>query len=139
MIALDTNILTELLLGNPSFKSRLLQVPFRDQAIPIIVVEELIRGRLNVIRQAESGKAKVRIEYAYQLFQDTIEDLRHIQILSYTSKAESQFRQWRQQGIRVSTHDLRIAAICIVYGAKLISKNRRDFEMIPGFQIEYWG
>lgn len=138
MIALDTNILTELLLGNPLFKSRLLQVPSQDQAIPVIVVEELIRGRLNVIRQAESGKAKVHIDYAYQLFQDTIEDLRHIQILSYTSKAESLFRQWRHQGIRVSTHDLRIAAICIVYGAKLISKNRRDFEKIPGLQIEYW-
>ena len=30
----------------------------------------------------------------------------------YTSQAESLYHQWQQQKIRVSPHDLRIAAIC---------------------------
>jgi predicted nucleic acid-binding protein len=32
----------------------------------------------------------------------------------------------------VPTHDLRIAAICVAKGAKLVPRNRRDFEGIPG-------
>ncbi len=138
MIALDTNILTELLLGNTSFEARLSRIPVYHQTLPVIVVEEIMRGRLNVIRRAEADKAKVDVDFAYQLFQQTFEDLRHIQILPYTSEAESQFRQWKKEKMRVSTHDLRIAAICVVNHATLISKNRQDFEKIPGLMIEYW-
>jgi len=37
--------------------------------VPIVVVEEILRGRLNVVRQAEAGKARVRIERAYISYQ----------------------------------------------------------------------
>ncbi len=106
--------------------------------MPIIVVEEIIRGRLNVIRQAEAGKSKVSIDRAYQLFQDTFDDFRYLQILSYTPQAELQFQQWKKQKIRISTHDLRIAAICIAHDATLISRNRQDFEKLPELTVEYW-
>lgn len=45
---------------------------------------------------------------------------------------------WRQQHIRVSTHDLRIAAICVEHAAHLISHNRRDCERVPGLHVEFW-
>ncbi len=138
MIAFDTNILTEVLLGSPPFVTRAAAIPVHQQAVPVIVIEEIIRGRLNVIRQAEAGKAKINLERAYELFQETFSKIRRLQILSYTSSAESLYRQWRQQGIRVSTHDLRIAAVCVANNAKLISRNRRDFERIPGLAIEFW-
>jgi len=48
------------------------------------------------------------------------------------------YRQWRQQNIRVSTHDLRIAAICVAHSARLISRNRQDFERVPGLTVEFW-
>lgn len=138
MMAFDTNILTEILLGNASLVTRIAAIPVEQQALPIIVVEEIIRGRFNVIRQAEAGKSKVSIDRAYQLFQDTFEDFRSLQILPYTSQAEYHFQQWRKQKIRLSTHDLRIAAICTVYEATLISRNRQDFEKVPGLLVEYW-
>ena len=106
--------------------------------MPVIVIEEIIRGMLNVIRQAEAGKARVNLERAYELFQETFNKTRWLQILSYTSSAESLYQQWRQQGVRISTHDLRIAAICVANNAKLISRNRRDFERVPGLGVEFW-
>jgi tRNA(fMet)-specific endonuclease VapC len=139
VIAFDTNILTEVLLGNPPFVARAAAIPVHLQAVPVIVIEEVIRGRLNIIRHAEAGKAKVNLERAYELFQETFSKTRWLQVLSYTASAESLYRQWRQQGIRVSTHDLRIAAICVANNAKLISRNRRDFERVPGLAIEFWG
>ena len=116
---------------NPPFVARVAAISGRLQAVPVIVIEEIIRGRLNVIRQAEAGKARVNLERAYELFQETFSRTRWLQILSYTASAESLYQQWRKQGIRVSTHDLRIAAICVANSAKLISRNRRDFERVP--------
>jgi len=139
MNAFDTDVFSEILLGNASYVSWLSLISADQQAIPIIVAEEILRGRLNVIRQAEAGKSKVSIDLAYQLFEETIRDLRWLQILSYTSEAEMSYQRWREDGIRISTHDLRIAAICLVHGAKLISRNRRDFERVPGLSVEFWG
>jgi tRNA(fMet)-specific endonuclease VapC len=138
MIAFDTNILTEILLGKQSFVERVTAIPVSQQAVPVIVIEELVRGRLNIIRQAEAGRAKISVSRAYQLFQDTFSDTRRLQILPYSAAAETLQINWKQQGIRVSTHDLRIAAICVVHGAKLVTRNRRDFEVIPGLWVEFW-
>lgn len=138
MIAFDTNVLTEILAGNDSIIARATAIPVNQQAVPVIVIEEIIRGRLNVIRQAEAGKAKVGLERAYELFQETFSDTRRLQILAYTSQAESLYQQWKHQGIHVSTHDLRIAAICVAHNTKLITRNRRDFERIPGLAVEFW-
>ncbi|MGH9833362.1 MAG: type II toxin-antitoxin system VapC family toxin [Blastocatellia bacterium] len=138
MIAFDTNVLTEILLGNDSVVARAAATPVHQQSVPVVVIEEIIRGRLNVIRQAEAGKAKIGLERAYELFQETFSSTRRLQILAYTPQAESLYQHWKQQGIRVSTHDLRIAAICVAHNAKLITRNRRDFECIPGLTVEFW-
>jgi tRNA(fMet)-specific endonuclease VapC len=138
MIAFDTDVMTEVLLGNVAFVERATAIPASEQAVPVIVVEEVMRGRLNMIRQAEAGKTNVSITRAYELFEETFKDFRRLHILSFTSRAESFYQQWRQQGIRVGTHDLRIAAVCLAHAATLVSRNRRDFELIPGLMVEFW-
>jgi tRNA(fMet)-specific endonuclease VapC len=137
MNAFDTDVFSAILLGHAAYVSRLSLIPVDQQAIPIIVAEEILRGRLNVIRQAEAGKSKISVDLAYQLFEETIRDLRWLHILSYTSEAETAYQRWRDQGIRISTHDLRIAAICFVHDVTLISRNRRDFERVPGLAVEF--
>ena len=138
MIAFDTDVLTAILLGNPALMERAAAIPVREQAVPVIVIEEIMRGRLNVIRQAEAGRANVSIAHAYELFEETFTDFHRIQLLSYTSQADALYQQWRQQGIRIATHDLRIAATCVAHAAILISRNRLDFERVPGLQVEFW-
>lgn len=56
MTSFDADILTALLHGDPAFLQRVNQIPGSDRSVPIVVVEELVRGRLNTIRQAEAGK-----------------------------------------------------------------------------------
>jgi predicted nucleic acid-binding protein len=51
MKAFDTDILTEILTGNPDYAQRIATLPLDEQAAPIVAVEEIIRGRLHVIRQ----------------------------------------------------------------------------------------
>lgn len=138
MIAFDTDVMTEVLLGNVAFVERATAIPASEQAVPVIVLEEVMRGRLNMIRQAEAGKTNVSITRAYELFEQTFEDFRRLHVLSYTSQSDSFYRQWRQQGIRVGTHDLRIGAVCLAHAATLVSRNRQDFELIPGLMVEFW-
>jgi tRNA(fMet)-specific endonuclease VapC len=138
MIAFDTDVLTEILLGNAAFVARATAIPMGEQAVPVIVIEEIMRGRLNVIRQAEAGRADASITRAYELFEETFRDFRRLHILSHTPQAESLYQEWRQQGIRIATHDLRIAALCVAHATRLISRNRRDFERAPGLMVEFW-
>ena len=138
MIAFDTDILTKILMGAPEFVIRASSMPRHEQAVPIVVIEEIIRGRLQVIRQAEGGTARVDLARAYALFEQTIRDVQRLTILAYTPQADMHYRQWRQQRLRIPTHDLRIAAICVTHTARLISRNRRDFEQVPGLLVEFW-
>ena len=138
MKAFDTNVLTEILMGNDAFVQRAAAIPVNQQALQIVVAEEIIRGRLNVIRQAEAGKSRVTVEKAYRLFEDTLQDMRQFLILSHTAQAEALYDAWRKMKVRVSTHDLRIGAICVSHAATLISRNRRDLERIPGLTVDFW-
>jgi tRNA(fMet)-specific endonuclease VapC len=51
---------------------------------------------------------------------------------------DTDVRQWRHQRLRMATHDLRIAAICVTHVAILITRNRRDFTQVPGLRVEFW-
>ena len=48
MIAFDTDVLTEVLLGNTVYGGRAAAIPLYEQAVPVIVVEEILRGRLHI-------------------------------------------------------------------------------------------
>src|SRR4051812_47882867 len=99
MIAFDTDVRSEILLGNPALTERAARIPANEQAVPVIVVEEILRGRLNVVRQAESGKARISLEAAYELFQRSLTALRQVNVLPYTSQAHVLYEEWRRQKI----------------------------------------
>lgn len=138
MRAFDTDVLTEILAGNPAFVRRAAAIPEAERKVPVIVVEEILRGRLHAIRQAEAGKSKISIDRAYAYLAETVEALRPVPLLAYSADAESVFRQWRRAKVRGSTHDLRIAATCVAHRVRLVSRNRRHFEDVPGLDVEFW-
>lgn len=72
------------------------------------------------------------------LFQQTLDDIRELKVLSFTQRAEELLKEWRKKKIRGSTHDLRIAAIYVVNSATLVPRNCRDFQTIPGLSVEFW-
>jgi tRNA(fMet)-specific endonuclease VapC len=138
MFAFDADVLTDILAGKPALASKAASIPAHKQSVPTIVVEEILRGRLNSIRQAEAGKSKLSISKAYELFDQTLDAFRHVLILPYSLAADELFQQWRSNKLRGGTHDLRIASICVVCSATLVTRNRRDFDQLPGLSIEVW-
>ena len=100
--------------------------------------EEILRGRLNSIRLAEAGKGKIDLPQAYENLKAGVRHFQELAVLSYTASAEKFFDGWRKAKIRVRTHDLRIAAICVDHSAILVTRNRRDFELVPNLNLEIW-
>ncbi len=50
MKAFDTDILTEILGGNPAYAERIANVPLDEQSAPIIAIEEILRGQSKPLR-----------------------------------------------------------------------------------------
>ena len=139
MITFDADVFSELFFGRVDYARRALAIPREHQSLPVVVVEEVMRGRLNVVRRAEAGKGRITLESAYALLKNSIDYVNAFQILPYTDAAEQLFQSWRANKIRIGTHDLRIAAVAAAHGATLVSRNRRDFDVVPNLHVEYWG
>ena len=139
MIAFDTDVLVEIFAGNSKYIALASAYPPAHQSVPVVVVEEMLRARLNSIRQAEAGKAKIDLPRAYELFAANVRQFQDLVILPYTPQADDAFQQWRKAKVRVRTHDLRIASICVAHSATLVTRNRHDFEQVPNLAVEFWG
>jgi predicted nucleic acid-binding protein len=88
MIAFDSDVLSELFRGSADYIRRAELVPAEQHAIPVVVVEEMLRGRLSEIRRAEAGRSQIGIERAYDLLQETVRHIQHLRVLPYASDAE---------------------------------------------------
>ena len=72
------------------------------------------------------------------MFEQTFRALAAVRVLSYTNPADKLVEAFKRSKIRVGTRDLRIAATCIVHGATLVTRNARDFTLVPGLLLEVW-
>jgi tRNA(fMet)-specific endonuclease VapC len=138
MTALDTDLLSEVLAGKPTYVQRLAAVDPAEWCVPVVAAAEVLRGWLGAVRQAEAGKGRISLDLAYRQFERSVQALAPFRLLSYTPAADGLFRQWRAARIRIGTNDLRIAAICIDHGAKLVTRNAQDFVQVPGLTFEVW-
>ena len=59
-------------------------------------------------------------------------------IIDYTAHMDALVIDLRKQGLRIGTQDLRIAALALVQGATIVTRNTRDFIQVPGLMIEDW-
>jgi tRNA(fMet)-specific endonuclease VapC len=106
--------------------------------ITAITVEESTGGWLSEIHKAFEAQGGQRLNWAYTELCQCVQTLNEFQMLEYSIAAQEQFLTLRQQRIRIGTQDLRIAAICLGNDLTLVTRNRRDFEQVPGLNLEDW-
>ena len=132
---LDTDHVSLLQRGNIAIAAHLQQTNPQQCVVSVITVAEQVQGRLAQIHAIRSeSDAPLR----FRLLQATLLFYREITILPYTEEAAARFVQLRQAKLRIGTQDLRIAAIALVTGATVITRNWRDFGHVPGLAIEDW-
>ena len=138
MTAFDTDILTDIAKRVPQVMARVASVSPNERFLPIVVAEEALRGQLASVRLAQAGSGRVTLERAYAYLEETLRAIKDIQLLPYTTLADALFVAWRIAKLKVGIQDLRIAAVCVAHGAKLVTRNERDFALVPGLNLEVW-
>ena len=90
---------------------RLAAVPPGEVAGSIITCEEQMRGWLSYVAQANNSVRQVE---AYQKLRLFVERCHQIPLIDYDTAASVEFQRLRQEGVRIGTMDLKIAATCLV-------------------------
>jgi tRNA(fMet)-specific endonuclease VapC len=104
-------------------------------SIPIVAIEEQLRGWLAQIRRVKELHKQV-LPYAH--FATAIEFFQNTKIVRWSAVAADIFGDLRKRGVRIGTQDLKIGALALEHNARLLSANLRDFQQIPGLQVEDW-
>jgi len=135
LYVLDTDITTLYRRGHEVVMRHALTHTPEELAITAITVEEQLSGWYALLRQVKASADLTRV---YDRLVETVMFLSSTHILSFTQPAVAQYEQLRSMRLRIGTMDLRIAAIALVYGATLVTRNVQDFQRIPGLMIEDW-
>jgi tRNA(fMet)-specific endonuclease VapC len=138
MILLDTDHLSVLLDerdGRHALLRQRLRAAGDVPAIPIVAIEEQLHGWLAKLRREQNVYRQVvpylRLKRVFVL-------LREWPIVEWNEPAADGFANFRRLRIRIGTQDLKIATTALAHDALLLSANLRDFEQVPGLQVEDW-
>jgi tRNA(fMet)-specific endonuclease VapC len=136
MKILDTDILTLLLQGHAKV------VECRRQETDIVVISivsriEIFQGRFATLLKAANGeelkRGQIRLDQAERALQP-------FAVLRITDTAAAEFDRLRQakKTSKMRRNDMLIAAISQAHRATLVTRNVKDFRIVPGLRIENW-
>jgi tRNA(fMet)-specific endonuclease VapC len=135
---LDTDHVSLMQRGHFACLRRLDTIGEDPVTITTITVEERVQGWLNAVRQASAPNRADRLVWAYAGLRNSIQYLNQFQVADWTENSGRWFADLRGQGVRIGTQDLRIASIALSIDAVVVTRNRKDFDQVPGLRIEDW-
>jgi tRNA(fMet)-specific endonuclease VapC len=139
MVILDTDLVT--LLGRSDspagarLRTRLEANPDTVAVTTIVSYEEQMRGWLAMSSKCRTVAEQIK---AYGRLLEHVQLYREIEVLPFDAKAGVEFQRLRALLPRVGTMDLRIAAIAQATGGIVLTRNLRDFALIPGVHADDW-
>jgi tRNA(fMet)-specific endonuclease VapC len=101
----------------------------------IICFEEQMRGWLAQLAKARTMAQQIN---AYSRLSRHVRTFREIPLLEFDERAAIEFQRLRKLHPRGGSMDLKIAAIALVQGATLLTRNLADFGKIEGLAVEDW-
>ncbi len=135
MFVLDTNHLRELCYDSAVGRRLRSRIENEPVVTTIVTVEEGCRGWLAKIASYREPGRQV---WAYGELEKLLTVTTGLVRLPWDDEAAARLLAFRQQGIRIGTMDLKIACIALEYDAVLLTRNRADFEKVPGLRFENW-
>jgi tRNA(fMet)-specific endonuclease VapC len=122
-------------LGFARLTARIQQFKPADFVLSVVSFHEQVLGAHSFINRAHT---KTDLARGYALLLEILEGFAMAPVLPFDAKAIAVFDDLRQQRVRVSTMDLRIAAIAMSHGLVLLTRNVSDFSKVPGLVMEDW-
>lgn len=114
---------------------RMNQYPAADFALSVVSLHEQMLGAHNFINRARTNTDLMR---GYTLLLEILEGFALAPVLPFDSATIAVFDEMREQRIRISTMDLRIAAIAVSNSLILLTRTVTDFIRVPGLVTQDW-
>jgi len=121
--------------GAAPLRERLADLNPDEVATTIISYEESMRGWMAYIARARTVAQQVE---GYQRLRRQLDNYRQIPVLDFDENAAEEYQRLRRARIRIGSMDLKIAAIVLACDGTLLSRNRIDFDKVPGLAVEDW-
>jgi tRNA(fMet)-specific endonuclease VapC len=136
MILLDTDMLTLLLQGDPRVQKRMRSAE-TDVATTIVTWMEVLQGRFRAVFTAADAD---QLERASRRLQESASQLSSLPIVPINRAVAKQFAALlaNKKLKRIGRGDILIASIALAEKAMLITRNARDFSLVPGLTWENW-
>jgi tRNA(fMet)-specific endonuclease VapC len=138
MFVLDTDTLTLVYTAHPKVIARRASVSGSEIAITVVTRIEVLQGRFDFLLKAATVAEQVRAQERLDATETLLASIPSI--LPLTEEAAEEFQRLRQNKKlkKIGRADLLIAAITMVNGATLVTRNLKDFRQVPGLLIENW-
>lgn len=114
---------------------RMSQHSLSDFALSVISFHEQVIGAHSFFNRAQTNTDIAR---GYTLLLETLNSFAKAPVLPFDTKAIAIFDEMRSQKVRVSTMELRIAAIAISNNLVLLTRNTGNFSKVLSLRTEDW-
>jgi tRNA(fMet)-specific endonuclease VapC len=101
----------------------------------IVSVQEQVLGANLYISHA---KAPAGVLQGYETMETVLTEFRKAQVLGFDVQAAAEYASLRALKVRIGTLDLRIASIALSRKLTVLTRNLRDFTLVPGLNVEDW-
>jgi len=132
---LDTDHISLYQMGHPRVIQQIMGHVHDQLAVTVITVEEQLGGWQRALRQARDDSRWAEV---YRRMALAIENLSGWLVFPFPLSAMNCHADLLRQRLNVSSNDLKIAAIALEMGARVVTRNTRDFGRVVGLVYEDW-
>ena len=134
----DSDTLTLAYHGRPGLADRVAAA--RDAGelfLPVFVRLEALRGRIEAVLKAATAEDVLRMQ---DRLADTERFLARFRAIPFDAAAGRHFARLRRVKslAAIGRGDLLIACIALAHDATLVTRNLKDFRLVPGLKVENW-
>jgi tRNA(fMet)-specific endonuclease VapC len=132
---LDTDHLSLYQAGHARVLQNLMKHIQDQLAVTVISVEEQLSGWQTGLRKARDDARRAEV---YRRMALAIESLAGWRIIPFSLPAMTRHAHLLRQHLNVGSNDLKIAAIALERGGRVVTRNAVDFTRIPSLIWEDW-
>jgi tRNA(fMet)-specific endonuclease VapC len=131
-VLIDSNLLIVLEREKKDLQKFIVSREDEEMFLSVISVSELLHG---VHRATTAAIRNVRGAFVESL----IRMIPVLDIQSSTARIHADlWSSMAKKGTMIGVHDSWIAAQCLEHGLKLVTRNVREFNRVPGLSVEQW-